>query len=141
MDSQLQERLRVFEQERLASPAIVQFVGVILRWLEQEAHYRCTEENAGPLASHLMLALARIERGETVDNAWDNAVHEEARALTCAASWAEHIHDQAQQELQLTFPPEEIDFLLLHLGVFMLHANHMQQQKQQEMQLKHPDYR
>jgi hypothetical protein len=122
MDSQLQERLRVFEQEGLASPAIVQFVHAILHWLEQESHHLCTEENAGPLASHLMLALTRVNRGEALSDTWDANVHEEALHLASLTPWAEHIREQAQLVLNLTLPPEELDFLLLHLGVFTLHS-------------------
>ncbi|MBV9231092.1 MAG: hypothetical protein JOZ18_17410 [Chloroflexi bacterium] len=123
MDQQIKERLRVYEQEDLASPAIVTFVRTILLWLEQTSHYDCTEEAAGPLASHLMLALARVSRGEELGSVWDSGVHEEAMGLASLISWAEHIHDQAKQSLGLTLPPEEIDFLLLHLGAFLLHYN------------------
>lgn len=120
MDQQIQERLRVYEQEGLASPAIVAFVRSILLWLEQTANHPCTEETAGPFASHLMLALARVSRGEGLDGAWDSAVHEEAQTLTTLLSWAEYVQRQAYQVLELKLPPEEIDFILLHLGTFLL---------------------
>jgi len=123
MDQQIQERLRVYEQEGLASPDIVKFVRNILLWLEQTSHHSCTEETVGTLASHLMLALARVSRGEELGSAWDPGVHEEAMGLTSLMPWAEHIRDQAKQVLGLTLPTEEIDFLLLHLGAFLLHYN------------------
>lgn len=123
MDQQLQERFRVYEQEDLASSDIVNFVRIILLWLEQTSHHPCTEESVGTFASHLMLALARVSRGEELGSAWDPGVHEEAMSLTPLIPWAEHIRSEAKQVLGLTLPPEEFDFILLHLGVFMLHYN------------------
>ena len=123
MDQQLEERLRVYEQENLASPDIVNFVHGILLWLEQTSHHSCTEESVGTLASHLMLALARVNRGEELGSAWDPAVHEEAMRLTPLISWAEHIQHEARLALGLTLPPEEFDFLLLHLGAFLIRYN------------------
>jgi hypothetical protein len=120
MDQQLQERLRVYEQENLASPDIVNFVRDILLWLEHTSHHPCTEENVGTFASHLMLALARVSRGEVLGSAWHPSVHQEAMTLAPLIPWAEHIQHKARQVLGLTLPPEEFDFLLLHLGVFML---------------------
>jgi len=123
MDQQLQERFHVYEREDLASPEIVNFVRIILLWLEQISHHPCTEESVGTLASHLMLALARVSRGEELGSAWDPGVHEEAIGLTPLIPWAENIQSEAKQVLSLTLPPEEFDFLLLHLGAFMLHYN------------------
>lgn len=123
MDQQLQERFHVYEREDLASSEIVNFVRNILLWLEQISHHPCTEESVGTFASHLMLALARVSRGEELGSAWDPGVHEEAMGLTPLIPWAENIQSEAKQVLSLTLPPEEFDFLLLHLGVFMLHHN------------------
>lgn len=123
MDQQLEERLRVYKQENLATPDIVNFVRSILLWLEQTSHHSCTEESVGTLASHLMLALARVSMGEELGSAWDLAVHEEAMSLAPLISWAEHIQHKASQVLGLTLPPEEIDFLLLHLGAFLIRYN------------------
>ena len=123
MVQQLEERLRVYEQENLASPDIVNFVRGILLWLEQTSHHSCTEESVGTFASHLMLALARVSRGEELGSAWDPGVHEEAMSLTPLISWAEHIQHKARQVLGLTLPPEEFDFLLLHLGAFLVRYN------------------
>lgn len=126
MDRQLQERLHVYEQEDLVSPQIVNVVRDILLWLEHTSHRLCTEESAGTLASHLMLALARITHGENLGSAWDPNVHEEAMSLTPFIPWAEHIQHKAKQVLGLTLPPEEFDFLLLHLGGFLAHYNDAQ---------------
>jgi hypothetical protein len=118
MDQQLQERFRVYEQENLASPEIVNFVRDILLWLEHTSHHPCTEEGTGPFASHLMLALARVSQGEALGSAWNPGVHEEAMGLAPLIPWAEHIQREAKRFLGLTLPPEELDFLLLHLGAF-----------------------
>lgn len=123
MDMQLQERLRIFEQEDLASSAIVAFVRETLLWLEVESGYACTEESAGTLASHLMLALARIERGEELGSTWGQDVHEEAQQMAPIFSWAEELRMRALQQLSLTLPAEEMDFLMLHLGAFLLRNN------------------
>jgi hypothetical protein len=116
MDQQLQERLCVYEQGNLASSAIVNFVRDILLWLEHTSHHPSTEERMGSFASHLMLALARISRGEELGSAWNLGVHEEAMRLTPLMPWVLHIQREAKQTLGLTLPPEEFDFLLLHLG-------------------------
>ncbi|GAC1358689.1 MAG: hypothetical protein NVS4B11_34130 [Ktedonobacteraceae bacterium] len=123
MDRQIQERLCVYEQEKLALPQVVSVVRDILLWLEHTSLRSCTEESAGPFASHLMLALMRIQRGETVGVAWSHRVHEEAMSLTSFIPWAEHIQHEVKQVLGLTLPSEEFDFLLLHIGAFMAHYN------------------
>jgi hypothetical protein len=123
MDQQIQERLRVYEQENLASPEVVQCVHNVLQWLEQISHHDCTEETAGALASHLLLALARVQRGEQLGDAWNQGVHAEAMALTALLPWAEHIHHQVKRELDLILPAQETDFILLHLGTFLLRYN------------------
>jgi hypothetical protein len=113
----------VYEQENLASPEIVNCVRNILVWLERTSHHPCTEESVGTFASHLMLALARVSRGEALGSAWYPGVHEEAMSLTPLIPWAEHIQREAKQVLGLTLPPEEFDFLLLHLGAFLVYYN------------------
>jgi Ni,Fe-hydrogenase III component G len=123
MDFQLQERFRVYEQEKLASAEIVNFVRDILLWLEHTSHHPCTEESAGALASHLMLALARVSQGKVLGSAWYPVVHEEAMSLTPLVPWAGHIQREAKRVLGLTLPPEEFDFLLLHLGAFHASAS------------------
>jgi len=113
----------VYEQENLASPEIVSCVRAILLELERTSHHPCTEESAGSFASHLMLALARVSRGEVLESAWNPGVHQEAMGLTPLIPLAEHIQREAKQALGLTLPPEEFDFLLLHLGAFLLYYN------------------
>jgi hypothetical protein len=123
MDQQLQDRLDLFEQERLAAPEIVEFVRSTLLWLEREARRSCTEETAGPFASHIMLALERVRKGEELGSAWDAVVHEEAEEYAQQQplqSWAEYIQRSTHERLRLVLPPEEYDFLLLHLASFFL---------------------
>jgi hypothetical protein len=123
MDQSLQHRLKVYEQEGLASPEVVAFVRDILLWLEQTSQHPCTEESAGFFASHLMLALTRVQRGEDLESAWDVSVREEAAKLHMLHSWVASIQQQVQVVLGLTLPEEEVDFVLLHLGTFLLSYN------------------
>lgn len=123
MDQEIENRLKVYEQEELASPEIVAFIHDILLWLEQVSQHPCTEETAGTFASHLMLALARVQRGEALESLWDQNVHQEAEKLHVLDSWATFIQQQTQQVLGLTLPSEEVDFVLLHLGTFLMHYN------------------
>ncbi|WP_052890389.1 hypothetical protein [Thermogemmatispora carboxidivorans] len=123
MEQDLEQRLTIFEREGLAAPAIVAFVRQILGWLEQAAQCPGDEEHMGPLASHLLLALERVRRGEDLGSAWSPLVHEEASALTVLPhlqDWAGQIRAQALQQLRLSLPAEEEDFLLLHLGALVL---------------------
>ncbi|GAC1469553.1 MAG: hypothetical protein PVS3B1_17950 [Ktedonobacteraceae bacterium] len=123
MDQQLQERLHVYRQKHLVSQQIVHVVNDILLWLERTSHHPCTEENIGTFASHLMLALGRIEQGETPGSLWDASVHAEAMRQTPLIPWAEHIEHEVQRILGLALPPEEFDFLLLHLAAFQARSN------------------
>ncbi len=123
MDRQLQERLHIYEREGLASPQIVNMVRDIILWLEHTSHHLCTEDSVGTFASHLMLALARINRGEVLGSAWNPGVHEEAMSLTPFIPWAEYIQRETKHVLDLTLPQEEFDFLLLHLGAFLAYYN------------------
>ncbi|WP_376794900.1 hypothetical protein [Thermogemmatispora sp.] len=123
MKPDLEQRLTVFESERLAAPPIVTFVRQVLAWLEQAAQCPGDEEHMGPLASHLLLALERVRRGEDLGSAWSPLVHEEAsslKALPHLEDWARQIREQAHQQLGLSLPAEEEDFLLLHLGALVL---------------------
>lgn len=120
MDQSIQNRLKVYEQEKLAAPSVVSCVHDILLWLEQTTHHPCTEETAGDFASHLMLALTRVQRGEALESAWNPEVHAEAGELHILDSWATHIQRYVQQVLGLTLPSEEVDFVLLHLGTFLM---------------------
>ncbi|MBX5450352.1 PRD domain-containing protein [Thermogemmatispora sp.] len=123
MEADLEQRLTVFEREGLAAPQIVAFVREIVSWLEQEAQCKGDEEHMGPLVSHLLLALERVRRGEELGSAWSPLVQQEASALRTLPhlqDWAEAIREQARQRLGLSLPPEEEDFLLLHLGALLL---------------------
>jgi hypothetical protein len=121
MDQEIENRLKVYEQEELASPEIVAFVHDILLWLEQTSQHPVTEETAGTFASHMMLALARVQRGEGLEELWDQHVHQEAEKLHVLDPWATFIQQRTQQVLALTLPAEELDFVLLHLGTFLMH--------------------
>jgi transcriptional regulatory protein LevR len=123
MDQQIQERLQIYEREGLASPAIVKCVHGVLQWLEQTSQHDCTEEFAGTFASHLLLALMRVSQGEQLGEAWNQDVHDEAITLYTLLPWVQHIQKHISDELSLTLPPEETDFLLLHLGTFLLNYN------------------
>jgi transcriptional regulatory protein LevR len=92
----------------------------ILCWLEQTAHHPCTEETAGDFASHLMLALTRVQQGEELESAWTPQVRAEAQKLQVVAAWVEQIQRQVQQKLGLSLPAEEVDFVFLHLGTFLM---------------------
>ncbi|QBD82590.1 PRD domain-containing protein [Ktedonosporobacter rubrisoli] len=123
MEQDIQERLHIYEREGLASHQVVQFVHDMLSWLEQSTHYTCNEETTGPLASHLMLALERVQRGEDLGSAWDLEVHNQARQLSALLPLATYIQQQALQQLHISLPSEEIDFVLLHLGAFLARNN------------------
>lgn len=73
------------------------------------------------LASHLMLALERVRRGEKLEELWDASVHEEAMLFAFLQNWSTSIQMQAEQALHLSLPLEELDFLVLHLAAFLAH--------------------
>ncbi len=120
MDQELQKRFQVYEQEALAAPTVVACVRDILLWLEQTTHHPCTEETAGDFASHLMLALERVQQGEALESAWTPQVRAEAQKLQVVAAWVEQIQQQVRQKLGLSLPAEEVDFVFLHLGTFLM---------------------
>lgn len=117
MDERLAERIRLFRAGGQIRPQVVDFVAGELRALSA-AGEEVTEDTAGTLTSHLMVALTRLLDGEPITAfpaaeqvAAELAGHPEAVAAARA------IAARAHAELGAELPASEIDFLGLHLAV------------------------
>ncbi|TJZ46299.1 transcriptional antiterminator [Streptomyces piniterrae] len=117
MDSQLARRIRLFRESGRVRPEVTAFVTAELAALAAEGH-RVTEDSAGMLTSHLMMALTRLLDGEPVTEfRTDGAVAAELADHPDAVARARAVAVRAGRELGAALPRSEINFLALHLAV------------------------
>ncbi|MFJ6747553.1 MULTISPECIES: transcriptional antiterminator [unclassified Streptomyces] len=117
MDSPLARRVRLFRESGQVRPEVASFVTAELVALAAEG-CRVTEESAGMLTSHLLMALTRLLDGEAVaEFRTDAAVAAELAGCPEAVSRARVVALRAGRELGAALPESEIRFLALHLAV------------------------
>ncbi|GLZ06079.1 hypothetical protein Acsp03_35450 [Actinomadura sp. NBRC 104412] len=117
MDPLLEERLAIFERTGQVSPEICRFVRDELEALAA-AGGEITEESAGTLASHLLLALQRARDGEALtDFPADDTVRAELAGQPRAMEQAAALAGRARSALGADLPEQEVRFLALHLAV------------------------
>lgn len=121
MDERLAQRVRMFREGGHVPLPVVEFVVNELHALA--AAGRCvTEDTAGMLTSHLMMALTRLAGGQPAgqsvpDTQVDAQVTAELRAHPEAVAGARAVAARACAELGIALPEPEIGFLGLHLAV------------------------
>ncbi|MFD7922159.1 PRD domain-containing protein [Streptomyces sp. NPDC059740] len=117
MDEQLALRLRLFKESGQARPAVVAFVEDELNGLSA-AGRTVTEETAGMLTSHLVMALTRLLDGEPIEPPLDEGqLAQELADRPEAVEEARSIGRRAQEALGSGLPESEVSFLALHLAV------------------------
>lgn len=117
MESQLARRIRLFRESGRVRPEVAEFVTAELAALAAEGR-RVTEDSAGMLTSHLLMALTRVLDGEPVaEFCADAAVAAELAGHPEAVARARAVAVRAGRELGATLPRSEINFLALHLAV------------------------
>ncbi|MFC6061442.1 PRD domain-containing protein [Streptomyces ochraceiscleroticus] len=117
MEDRLALRLRLFRDSGQAPPQVTRFVEEELTALAAEGH-PVTEDTAGLLTSHLVMALTRLLSGEPIEQfRTDEDVAAELVDHRRAVARARAISLRAEKELGAALPDSEINFLAMHLAV------------------------
>ncbi|MBE9500421.1 MULTISPECIES: PRD domain-containing protein [Streptomyces] len=117
MDDQLALRIQLFRDGGRVRPEVADFVTAELSALADEGA-PVTEETAGMLTSHLMMALTRLLDGESIEEfRTDDQVAAELADHPAAVSRARRVATRAETELGAALPGSEINFLAMHLAV------------------------
>ncbi|WP_055499074.1 PRD domain-containing protein [Streptomyces albus] len=117
MDDQLALRIQLFREGGQVRPEVADFVEAELAALADEGA-TVTEETAGMLTSHLMMALTRLLDGEPIEKfLTDDQVAAELADQPAAVERARRVAARAETELGAALPESEINFLAMHLAV------------------------
>ncbi|MDX3854424.1 transcriptional antiterminator [Streptomyces sp. AK02-01A] len=117
MDDQLALRIQLFRESGQVRPEVAAFVADELDALAAEGR-TVTEDTAGMLTSHLMMALDRLLDGEPIEQfQTDEQVAAELAGHPGAVARARAVSLRAEKELGAPLPDSEINFLGLHLAV------------------------
>ncbi|WP_306318729.1 MULTISPECIES: PRD domain-containing protein [unclassified Streptomyces] len=117
MDDQLALRIQLFREGGQVRPEVADFVASELAALEDAGH-SVTEESAGMLTSHLMMALTRLLDGAPIDQfLTDEQLAAELADQPEAVERARRVSARAHSELGASLPESEVNFLALHLAV------------------------
>ncbi|MFF1684402.1 MULTISPECIES: PRD domain-containing protein [unclassified Streptomyces] len=117
MDDQLALRIRLFREGGQVRPEVADFVSAELAALAARGH-EVTEQTAGMLTSHLMMALTRLVDGEPIEQfLTDEQVAAELADHPRAVAGAREVAARACEQLGATLPDSEVNFLAMHLAV------------------------
>ncbi|MFE5048472.1 PRD domain-containing protein [Streptomyces sp. NPDC056637] len=117
MDDQLALRIRLFREGGQVRPEVADFVTAELTALAERGN-EVTEQTAGMLTSHLMMALTRLVDGEPIEQfLTDEQVAAELAGHPHAVSGAHEVAARARERLGATLPDSEVNFLAMHLAV------------------------
>ncbi|WP_225844072.1 PRD domain-containing protein [Streptomyces albus] len=123
MDDQLALRIQLFREGGQVRPEVADFVEAELAALADEGA-TVTEETAGMLTSHLMMALTRLLDGEPIEKfLTDDQVAAELADHPAAVERARRVAARAEVELGAALPESEINFLAMHLAVLAQRVN------------------
>ncbi len=122
MDEALQRRLELFEQTGQAEAQVCRFVAAELATVTARG-LTVTEDSAGTLTSHLVLALQRGRNGEPVTQfPAADVISAELASHPDALQHAHELADRARTALAVTLPEQEVRFLALHLAALTTRA-------------------
>lgn len=122
MDDTLQTRLRLFDESGEADQRAVAFVRAELEQLGRQG-LTVTEDTAGMLTSHLVMALTRALSGEALSTFHtDEQVAGELAEHPDAVAAARDLASRARRQLDIDLPHTEINFLAMHLAVLHTHS-------------------
>ncbi|MCX5086630.1 PRD domain-containing protein [Streptomyces sp. NPDC056121] len=117
MDDQLALRIRLFREGGQVRPEVADFVTAELTALAERGN-EITEQTAGMLTSHLMMALTRLVDGEPIEQfLTDEQVAAELAGHPHAVAGAREVAARAREQLGATLPDSEVNFLAMHLAV------------------------
>ncbi|WP_329455418.1 PRD domain-containing protein [Streptomyces sp. NBC_01497] len=122
MDDQLALRIQLFRESGQVRPEVAAFVTEELTALADGGD-TVTEDTAGMLTSHLMMALTRLLDGEPIAAfPTDEQVTAELDGHPDAVARAREVSGRAERALGAALPDSEINFLALHLAVLAQHS-------------------
>jgi PRD domain len=122
MDDQLALRIKLFRESGQVRPEVAAFVTDELAALDAQGK-NVTEDTAGMLTSHLMMALTRMLDGEPIEAfTTDAQVADELSDHPDAVVAARAIAGRAERVLGAALPESEVNFLALHLAVLAQHS-------------------
>ncbi|MBA0051809.1 PRD domain-containing protein [Streptomyces sp. AJS327] len=117
MEERLAQRIRLFQETGQVSAEVAEFVSGELDALSAEG-LRVSEETAGMLTSHLLLALTRLlEGGALAASPLEGRVTAELADEPEALARAGALAERAEAVLGAALPDPEVGFLALHLAV------------------------
>ncbi|NBE53119.1 transcriptional antiterminator [Streptomyces boluensis] len=123
-DEPLAFRIRLFRDSGQVRPEVAAFVAAELVALAAEGH-TVTEESAGLLTSHLLMALTRLLDGEPIAGSdADGQIAAELSGHPTALARARAVALRAGRELGAVLPESEVNFLGMHLAVLAQRSTH-----------------
>lgn len=122
MDEQLAQRIGVFVAAGTVDPDIGSLVRSVLELLEQRG-FVVTEETAGTLTSHLLLAYQRCRSEELSTLGISDVDQAELASHADAISLAMSICELGAVRCQLSLPDGERQYLALHLAALALRSS------------------
>ena len=122
MEERLTLRLQMFREGGQAEPRVTDFVAGELDALAADGHV-VTEDTAGMLTSHLVMALTRLLNGEAIEQfLTDEQVAAELAQHPEAVATARAVAARAETALGAALPESEISFLGMHLAALAQHS-------------------
>jgi hypothetical protein len=122
VDDELERRLRFFEDAGSVDVDLCGFVRDELDALAADG-FLITEETAGMLTSHLLMALQRVRAEEPVDvPAEADLIASQLAGFDDAVSRAAGLAHRARDDHSVALPSHEVDFVALHLATLTREA-------------------
>ena len=112
MESTIKQRLDILKQANQITEKMEMAILAFVEKMEETYRLPVTEENGAMLVMHLAIALARIERGETVAR-MDEAVVDQIRGAKGFDELPEFLGD-LEMEMGWKIPAEEFEYIALH---------------------------
>lgn len=117
MEAQLAQRIRIFVESGQVRSEVADFVRTELDALAAD-ECAVTEETAGMLTSHLLMALTRLRDGEPVEGfRTDDIAAAELADHPQALRRAHAVSVRAESAFGSPFPESEINFLAMHFAL------------------------
>lgn len=125
MEEKLALRIQLFRETGQVRAEVAEFVHDELEALAMTGR-TVTEETAGMLTSHMMMALTRLVNGEALKAfPTDESVAAELAGRPEAVELAQQIAVRAEQSLGAPLPRSEVNFLALHVAVLEQHSERL----------------
>ncbi|MGH3310910.1 MAG: PRD domain-containing protein [Streptomyces sp.] len=122
MEEKLALRILLFRETGQVRPEVAEFVSGELEALAATGR-TVSEETAGMLTSHLVMALTRLQNGESIAASdADRHVADELADRPEVVERAREIAGRAERITGAALPDSEINFLAMHLAVLDRHS-------------------